>query len=518
MRYRNQILIFLLAALMLPSVHVEAQGGLKLAKKIVKKVKKLFTDTRSLEDVYLLEGSRVVGTDPSFLVRQSEFPDYHFNLFSDFVVGEYDLNPETGLPRSETGFSHYQNEISAAGEKVNIVQAAKDMNPRINILLLLSYRSDYGQSKEYSSFYTNNFFDNKNRSQDSLIQRLQSTFTKWKEVYNIPEDRIGVVLDFQGLPKNKKLQQQFPNLVDRLKSEGLLVYVKLPIDFTTSGFFSDAKTLAAVEKSADLFLLNSYSYDIPNPAAYDCSSPTDMRTLEATLLTVREKNLIPIEKLVVEFPGFGRAVTRDEAGFSFQTNVAHGTIVDQHALQPTTPIQYIDSAQYAYAHFSDPYTEGHIYCFEDSTTLSAKLRWLIDGKLAAGVGFWGVGFMEEGQGIVNKDKWWWAIAEVAGKPKSKVGWIYASFFFLFASLGYIYSIFEYWQVRNILAKYSNIFWDHTMRFAIFFLVCLVCFNILPRNTVGLLFCGIVLGIFIVMRIIKRYTAKVRKYSRYAERF
>ena len=378
MRYSGHILVLVLLASFLPSGHLEAQGGLKLAKKIVKKVQGLFTDTHNLEDIYLLEDSRVVGTDPSFLVRQTGFSKYHFNLFSDFVVGEYDINPETGLPRSESSFLHYQNELFAGDDKMNILQTARDVNPRINTLLLLSYRSDYGQNKEYSTYYTRHFFENKDRAQDSLLTRLQNTFAKWQDEYKLPEDRIGVVLDFQGLPKDKKLQQQFPNLVERLKSEGWLVFVKLPLDFTKTGFFSDANTLAAVEKSADLFLLTAYSYDIPNPLAYDCSSPTDMHALEETLKAIKDKNLIPRQKLVVEFPGFGRAVTRDEEGFSFQSNVANGAIVDQHAMQAGTPIEYRDSAQYAYARFKDPYTEGHNYCFEDSTTISRKFRWLLD--------------------------------------------------------------------------------------------------------------------------------------------
>lgn len=503
---------------MLPPAQLEAQGGLKLAKKIVRKVKGLFTDTRNLEDIYLMEGVRVVGTDPSFLVRQTGFSKYHFNLFSDFVAGEYDLNPETGLPRSENSFLKHQSELAAGKEKANILQTARSVNPRVNALLLLSYRSDYGQNKEYNTFYTRNFFKNRDRQQDSLILRLQSTFAKWKDEYKFPEDKVGVVLDFQGIPRVKEFHQQFGNLVERLKAEGWLVYIKLPVDFTQNGFFSDADAFGPLEKSADLFIIAAYSYDIPDPSAYDCSSPTDMHTLETTLSEVRDKNLIPPKKLVVEFPGFGRAVTRDEEGFSFQSNMAHGIIVDFHASQEGTPIQYVDSAQYAYAHFSDPYTEGHKYCFEDSTTLSRKIHWLLDEKQAAGIGFWGIGFMEEGQGIKNKDKWWWAVADAAGKPKSKVGWIYASFFFLFASLGYVFSVVEYWQVRNILAKFSGMFWDHIMRFGIFFLICLICFNILPRNRVGLFVCGVILGIFIVMRIIKRYTAKFRKYSRYAERF
>ena len=85
--------------------------GQAFLRRMVKKAEKLFQDEGTLDDYYLYEGHRLVSTELSFLIDPDDFKTYPFNLMTDLVIGEYDINLSTGEPRSTRSLNQHRNRV-----------------------------------------------------------------------------------------------------------------------------------------------------------------------------------------------------------------------------------------------------------------------------------------------------------------------------------------------------------------------------------------------------------------------
>ena len=89
-----------------------------------------------LEGYTVRTGQYIIGEEPSFYITENDFENYPFNLMSDLIVGEYDINPISGQPRScDCLWSHHRTKRAPSGDTVSIIERARSMNPRIRILL-----------------------------------------------------------------------------------------------------------------------------------------------------------------------------------------------------------------------------------------------------------------------------------------------------------------------------------------------------------------------------------------------
>ena len=407
--------------------------------------------------------------------------------------------------------------MDETGEKsTNIIQHGYEQNNKLNFLLLITSIGDFGVDPKYSAHYVNLFLKKK---QDTVLVRVQELMYDWKVKFKIPANQIGVVLDFQNIPKSQSVQQYFLDLISELKAQNLKVYIKLPLNVKTP-FYSDLDMLAELDRKVDLFIVKSFNESVPNKVNENgCRMLVDFEKVDVALeYYIRNANIAP-SKLIVETPNFGVYEEKTETG-TIRGIAANGEIIDKVNKNRKLHKTVYDSLQpqRSFAMWKDK-EDGLLYCFEDSITIAEKIKWMREKYNVLGLATMGLGYNYMGKDPSGQEYYWWPQVQTMGKAGSKIGWMIGGYFFLFASLGYIWSIVNYWEVRNILAKYRYHFWTHIGRFTIFFSIFLLCVDIIPRTKVGLWVCGIIMGFFLLLRLIRRYTSKVSRYGkRYKDKF
>ncbi len=84
------------------------------------------------------------------MIDQGYYTEHYFNLISTLVVGEYDINPQTGYPRNGEAFqAHINKKVRDKRQKanVNIIESANFINSRLDYLIHLTYSDDFGNNK-----------------------------------------------------------------------------------------------------------------------------------------------------------------------------------------------------------------------------------------------------------------------------------------------------------------------------------------------------------------------------------
>lgn len=517
-KLRPGIWLLVLTCLMTSVSQAEGQA---LLRKIVKKVNKLFSDKEYLSDFYLSEEGHIIGTDLSFLL--DSFPSYPYQLLTDYVVGDYDLNLRTGKPRSERSLMQYQYRSVFEGKneekEVTVIDKGLEINPKLNFLLLVSSYGDFGVNEGAQVRFLQEFFNpNLPLPRDTLVATVHRVLSKWQKTHKVPIEQLGVVLDFYKFPVEQREQEVFIELLQRLKRGRYKIYLKLPLRLTQFPF-QDERLLVQLRKSVDLFILRSYGLDAHETLnEQGCNTIVDLNGLDKTLEFLNERAKVRPREVVLEFPNWG-GEQEDVNGNRLKARAPNGKIMERvRASDPSFSTHVIDSTttfrEKSYAVFDNKDIK---FCYEDSLTLSYKMQW-IQSKGLGGVAFLGLGYNYlNNEGNVSQ-YFWWPIAKQYGRQGSGLGWVIGGYFFFFASLGYLWSIVQYWQVRNILAKYRSQLWNHSMRFLLFFFFFLLCMDIIPRGPVGLFLCGIILGFFLLLRLVRKYTSKAKRYTKYRDKF
>lgn len=478
-----------------------------------------------LQQLLLEEGNMVIGVEPSWLIREGNYTEHYYNLMSDLVVGEYDLNPSTGYPRSSDNKNVHLNfkiEDSSLGE-VNILQKAIGENPEIRLLLLVSSYGDYEVGARGKDKYQK-FFRANSKAQKVFMDSLRTTLRVWVETYEIPANQIGVMLDFQNLPDWPNRARDMRAFIKKLKAtisleeETGLVYFRLtpktPQDkYTVKGLIEH------IRNSVDLFILKGYGYEKPN----ELSSTTPVLTenhpnnIAVAVNHYVDDLKIDKDKLIVEFPYFNTVYhqqspqiykqnTQFEPYYSYQK--LHQLMEESQANQETTDPLNIEYQDSSYAIFTDASLSKYVY--EDSLTLSYKYEWIKRNRLA-GIGIWGMGYNQTADA---RDKLWWPVADKFSRRPPETGWLGASLIFLLMFGGLPYSIYSYWEVRNVLDKYKKYLLNITGISIFFLALSIICINPTLRGQAGALIGGAILGFFALTILIRKYIGKLKKYLRY----
>ena len=81
--------------------------------------------TYSYGESQIKDNMHVIGYEPSWLIMDSLYLDYPYQLLSELVVGEYDMNPRTGFSRNDSGSAAFLNK--------DIVQVATSVNEDLKL-------------------------------------------------------------------------------------------------------------------------------------------------------------------------------------------------------------------------------------------------------------------------------------------------------------------------------------------------------------------------------------------------
>lgn len=419
-----------------------AQAPASLTNKIIKRVRmEFFRPFRSkpeklgLEDQELKSEFEVMGVEPSWLSDAANCSnDYYMNLLSTLVVGEYDINPETGESRY---FQPLELLIDT-----NMIACARKKNPRISILLQLTMYADFRTSG--SSINQNNYrsFLSASTSGGMARQKLQDQIG-WMIKQKGWID--GVVVDFPYLPRG--MEDEFIGFLTTLKRtiEQLQpeeehrnrLYLKVPpFRLQNPVYVKIVKQLDLLEtKPVDQYIVRAYadSYAEHGSPSWPRASGPAHHGLDSIAAFYKSLDLKPI----FEFPYIGYEQTDKQWVAKAYTEIA--PILDgQKSLTLYDPSFEYGKLQ----------KERERWVFEDSTTLAEKYHWVKRQEMG-GVSLWALGY---GKG---RKELWQALGDSFGKPTPALLYPGIAFLLMFFGIGVGFANVRYWEVRNALARPGN---------------------------------------------------------------
>jgi hypothetical protein len=412
------------------------------------------------------QGMHVIGYEPSWLIMDSLYLDYPYQLLSDLVIGEYDMNPRTGFSRNDSG--------SAAFRQKDIIEVGTSVNEDLNVLLAVTDYGDYGYRREFLTEI----------AKKNLLNSLDLILTDFTDRRaNEDREKVGVLLDFPKLSWN--LRNDYAEFLARLDNDldnkeagkGCLIYTVLP-PIDENEIYSDSLFSLEVRKHVDLFVLRAHTFgeklsprqrspmiptDWPDPAVIDLDSSINYYVKECK---------IPRNRLLVEFPYYGTVYLHD-------TVISH-----DKPLIPLNEIINLVDAPNVLDTFSFSWkrtVDTTSFFFEDTLSLSLKYSWLLRNKLA-GVSLYGLGY---GHGMDEpkiKETLWDLISSNFGQPAPRLLFPGVGFLLLYMAVGVIGSVIYNWQVRYILRAKRSRFWFYLS--LLFFMIVAAVLCILPVQIIS----------------------------------
>ena len=470
-----------------------------------------------LEDLVIEKPRRVFGTEPSWLLtKDGSFDRYYFNLLTDLVIGEYDVNPETGDARNPNALKLYKDvkkKDKTKKEDLTILERANYLNPSINVHLLVSYYGDYGKEGYQQTYYDKLLADAS--VQKNLIDSLRKEVDFISSKYKIGENRIGIILDFKNIPPNDygafiKFVALFS---DYFKSAGL----KLPPITAKNINRIPRNVLHELNDYSNFFIVEAHGFEemLSENEVSRLFNYLDNRFLiERTFKYYADTILKP--KVILELPYYGTTWEFIGDGkYSIRPDNAHPPLdIVYKDIGKSGKVNYtINDTTMAFFRTEKQGQATNAYLFDDYKTFDRKYQWL-DSLGCQGIGIWCIGYCSANEAASKQ--LWAAIGKNYGTIRSGTGWVIAGYLSMFLPLGFILAILSSWEVRNAVAKYNKYFYRFLFAFFFALFIFLFCTNIIPRNSVGL-FIGltIMVGFFIYMKV-KSYLSKVKKYQKYAE--
>ncbi|GAB4411186.1 MAG: hypothetical protein OHK0039_16140 [Bacteroidia bacterium] len=416
-----------------------------------------------LEEKETLSRFRIIATDPSELIAEHRYEGYYFNLLTDIVAGEYDVNPETGVARHAPA-------ARAVLDIVDTLRSGGKANPDTRVLLLVSHYGDYGP-RSYgrnrppvsSEDLTREFLAEQGR-QRVLADSLNALL--------VQVGGAGIVIDFPRVPADAG--EDFERFVRRLKgwTQGL-VYVKLPAPgIGGTGVYQPdllRKLVTGSPAAVDAFILKGYDLQrgdtLSSPAPLRSRGEQDIaRSVNAYLEAGGDPRL-----LVVELPFYGLAWT---AGPGRQYRLRTYRQRLPFADIPAGKRVYDPDSNYVVV--SDRSGET-FYTYDDARTLAHKYRWVKSSGLG-GISILGPGYYAEGS------ESWEVLAGVFGANPPRLVYPALAFLLLFLGGGIVFSVIQYWEVRNEIARKRSHQWFYGLALlmvGVVFLCCMVA--IIPKE-------------------------------------
>lgn len=435
--------------------------------------------TFSYGESQIKEGYKVIGYEPSWLIYDSLYLGYPFELLSDLVIGEYDVNPEDGFARGDSSHIAYK--------KKDIVQLASAINSQLNILLAVTDYGDFGYRSEFFSEPA------KKNLLNSLDQALADI-----SLYMGNEDgreHVGLLFDFPKVPWNLRrdylefLRRVKKSLNDEEQGKSCLVYVVIPPDDPYQIYARDSVFTKGMRDVSDAFIIRTHNFDKHlGGVQHGPMLPMLWKgqlSLDSMVNYFTDRAKIPPHEIILELPYYGRAY------------------VDDSSLAPRRPLiplaelmntieapRKIDSLSYCFYKEFDTTT----YYFDDTLSLDFKYHWMRDRGLG-GISIYGLGYGHGMDDSEMQDGLWEIVAVNFAEPAPRLFFPAMGFLLCFVGFGIVGSVIWHWQTRFALRAKRKSFW-----FYLSFLLCLiitVVLLILPVSQVPVIVKFIALIILLV---------------------
>ena len=506
-------------------------------KKLGKRAQRAALDI-DLEEYTIKPQHDIIGLEPSWMIKEKFFAEHYFNIISTLVFGEYDINPLTGYPRNPTAFkAHIESVTRDKRSKFdfNIIQAANYYNPKLNFLLHLTYSDDFGsnhRANRKSLLEETEVFRNLS---DSLVNHLDFLST----TYKIRKEQLGIFVEFD-FSDNKSIIQYFEFLAS-LKvqlGEEYKIYVVVPAEIRRNEAYSYAQIQELYEFTDRIVIdatnFNKYERTKPVPPT-NLSPNTDFSlfgTLKKYLIDPDVASQIPHGKameyirsdevkekrdhLAVMLPYYGLEylVNEKEKQFKLVGPISLENFFG-YELGKTGSLNYssniVAKNDSIVAILELPLEDGKSvskFYLDDEFSLQNKYFYLKDTLGIDNVALNALSYYKTKEKIKPM---WAVLALTYGKEREKLGWIIASFLMGFIPIGFVFSIYRNWEVRNALAKHENLWTRFIMLFVLFFFLFLTAANIIPRKGVAIVVAIVIIGAFFIYILIKKAMMRSKKY-------
>lgn len=506
-------------------------------KKLGKRAQNAANDI-DLEEYSIKFQHDVIGMEPSWMIEEGYFTEHYFNLLSTLVVGEYDINPLNGYPRSGDAMNMHLTKKARdkrAKQNFNIIQSADFNNSRLNFLLHLTYTDDFGNN---NGFYRNSLL-NEAEVFNNLTDSLSNYFNKLHTEYKIDKERTGVYVQFDfGDKKNLQAYLKFLERIHEQLDEEQKMYVVVPANIKRR-YAYDYEDINKLLEFADKIVIDATNFDKfekKKPVPPTNFSPKSDYSIFGTL----KKYLIS--------PEMAEKLPHSKAGEFIRSNQVAERRARFAVMLPYYGIEYIIDQKRNSLRKVGPITLENFYSYEMGRSGNLKYSTKVFGKNDSIFAMMTIpiegtdkvrkfyvddGFtlqnkyfyLKDTLGIDNialnsisyyktKDRikpMWAVIALTYGKEREKLGWIIASYLMGFIPIGFMFSVYKNWEVRNALAKYNNIFTRFCLFFVLFGFLFLTAANVVPRKTVALVIAVIILGAFFIYIVIKKVMMRSKKY-------
>jgi len=433
-----------------------AQKISKMGKKQLKKQRKSLlrrkkgdpTDGRvPLEQYRVKQDLKVVGVEPNWsLRRDGELHFFHYyNLLTTLVVGEYDINPLTGLPRY--GDALYEPITNG------MIDMAIDDNPAMEIFTKVTMHGDFGANPHDRQANARLFFRAEEIHQ-AFVDSIYNHVELLSEIFRIRNlSRFGALLSFRNVPAANT--NDFVALVRKMKSQGgnMQIMLELPSEFAERRFYND-ELVAGISQYVDHYLLKAYPFYLPDTPSSISIVHSDGLYDVARTLDYYVSIGIPRNKISLEFPQHGVVWERQGDLYRISPDRPYIPVLELHQMirsdrvnweEAPPPVKYMhDGMGSAYYTFSD----GRVAVFENDSTLQRKYAWLRDSAKVGGIGLENLSYMSD----IQDETVWRIVAEEYGVVAQRLGRAILAFVMLFMIGGIVLSNVKYWEVRNIVAK------------------------------------------------------------------
>lgn len=547
---KNIIRIFLLTIFVVSIPVEEAQANrlwdffykryLKRSK-MKKWVPRLLGNEIPLEDLEVNDKYEVIGYEPSWLLENNgtfeEKKTYYFNLMTTLVSGEYDINPDTGMPRSEKNLyaplTVKKRNMQHEGQHLSVYQTAYNENTRIKLLVSLNYSGDFGKPS-YRSRYEANVITN-NDVFEVFKDQLDLFYSETIKQVKIKPERLGIIVDFDFSDPNSnkeyflefltKIHERFPKNLIYLKIPPLIrSNSAFPVDFIQD-------LLEMEDEIIDMFVMEAYGFEkssgkdissvhFDKNAKYSIESSIDyycdFEFEEYDEDVIKKMGDFFKERLVLEFPYYGPIWERDNKMADYKLKkknryISYDKFWSEFVGKAGT-MRYSEDSMSVY---SENELNQKAYA-QDSLTFFRKTHYVVDSLKLKGFGLNAIGYYKDKPGYMKKKikKIWYGYANVDSfitQKKEHIGWIIAYFIVAFIPIGFIYSVGYYWEVRNALAKHKKYFTRFRAFFVLFLVIFLVVADIIPRGPAGLIVGTFLLICLLLYIIVKKVIVRSKKY-------
>jgi hypothetical protein len=495
-----------------------------------------------LEDLQVHDDYEVIGFEPSWLLDQKgtyeEDETYYFNLLTTLISGEYDINPETGYPRSETNLYNpirLTKRDKGYAQQLSIYQKAYNENSRIKLLISLNYSGDFGLPG-YRGRYESDILSN-NDIFETLDGQLDLFYQELYKKMDVKPSRVqlGIIVDFDFNSPNAD-KEPFLEFLQKLHEEypDNLIYLKIPPLIREGSaypteFIQDLLELD--EEIVDVFVMEAYGFEksskelinsvhFDKEAKYSVEGSIDHYS-NFELEVYDEDRLNELKEtfrkmLVLELPFYGAVWERADRispySLKKQNNYISYDNFWYEFVGKKGKRSYSQDSMYIYA--TNDYNE--LAFGEDSLTLYRKTNYIADTLKLRGFAMNSLGYYKDKPDFLGQKtpQIWYGYANIDSlytKKKEHLGWIIAYFIVAFIPIGFVYSVGQYWEVRNALAKHKKYFIRFRAFFFLFLFIFLVVADIVPRDTAGLIIGVILLLLLLIYIIVKKVIIRSKKY-------